>query len=62
MCVRSGATRRRTAADNRSTDRKAEPVRHRKNLRVALATSVTLVAGFLAIVAVTASRAQAAPT
>ena len=36
-------------------------MRHRKNLRVALATSVTLVAGTLATVAVTASPAQAAP-
>jgi hypothetical protein len=36
-------------------------VRHRKNLRVALATSVTLVAGTLATVAVTAAPAQAAP-
>jgi 5'-nucleotidase len=36
-------------------------VRHRKNLRVALATSVTMVAGSLAAVAVTASPAQAAP-
>ena len=35
-------------------------MRHRKNLRVALATSVTLVAGTLATVAVTASPAQAA--
>ena len=36
-------------------------MRHRKNLRVALATSVTLVAGTLATVAVTASPAQALP-
>ena len=36
-------------------------MRHRKNLRVALATSVTLVAGTLATVAVTASPAQAVP-
>ena len=49
------------AACNRSIDRKADTVRHRKNLRVALATSVTLVAGSLATVAVTASPAQAAP-
>ena len=45
---------------NRSIDRKADTVRHRKNLQVALATSVTLVAGTLATVAVTASPAQAA--
>jgi 5'-nucleotidase len=36
-------------------------VRHRKNARLVLATSVTLVAGTLATVAVTASPAQAAP-
>src|SRR4029079_19303196 len=63
--VRGGLARARTppptyVLSRINHDRKAEPVRHRMNARLAFGASVSLLAGSLAIVAGTVAPAQGA--